>query len=115
MNALDASVQPLPHDRRFRDRILVDHVDNADGVVLDHNVEIGNPADAPQPAPAIKLITYRTAHMHCRRPFKGTARNSYVLWEETYSRLCLLWVRRSELKADGQINLVTPRTAPAFD
>jgi IS5 family transposase len=47
---------------------LVDHVDNADGVVLDHNVEIGNPADAPQPAPAIKLITYRAAHMHRRRP-----------------------------------------------
>ena len=28
-------------------------VDNADGVILDHNVEIGNPADAPQLAPAI--------------------------------------------------------------
>jgi IS5 family transposase len=23
-------------------------VDNADGVILDHNVEVGNPADAPQ-------------------------------------------------------------------
>jgi len=53
MNALDTSVQPLPHDRRFRDRRLVDHVDNADCVVLDQNVEIGNPVDAPQPAPAI--------------------------------------------------------------
>jgi hypothetical protein len=72
MNTLDASVPPLPHDRRFRDRILVDDVDNADGVVLDHNVEIGNPAGAPQPAPAIKLITRRTAHMHRRRPYKGT-------------------------------------------
>ena len=28
-------------------------VDNADGVILDHTVEIGNPADAPQLAPAI--------------------------------------------------------------
>jgi IS5 family transposase len=35
-------------------------VDNADGVILDHNVEIGNPADAPQLAPAIQRITART-------------------------------------------------------
>jgi transposase, IS5 family len=34
-------------------------VDNADGVVLDHTVEIGNPADAPQLAPAIARITRR--------------------------------------------------------
>jgi IS5 family transposase len=26
-------------------------VDNVDGVILDHSVEIGNPADAPQLAP----------------------------------------------------------------
>ena len=32
-------------------------VDNADGVILDHNVEIGNPADAPQLVPAIERIT----------------------------------------------------------
>src|SRR6202008_2682706 len=31
-------------------------VDNADGVILDHTVEIGNPADAPQLAPAIERI-----------------------------------------------------------
>ena len=37
-------------------------VDNADGVILDHNVEMGNPADAPQLAPAIKRITRRTGH-----------------------------------------------------
>lgn len=34
-------------------------VDNADGVVLDHNVMIGNPADAPLLAPAIQRITRR--------------------------------------------------------
>jgi IS5 family transposase len=34
-------------------------VDNVDGVVLDHSVEIGNPADAPQLAPAIERITRR--------------------------------------------------------
>ncbi len=37
-------------------------VDNADGVILDHNVEIGNPPDAPQLAPAIERITRRTGH-----------------------------------------------------
>ncbi|WP_083933961.1 ISNCY family transposase [Sciscionella marina] len=34
-------------------------VDNDDGVILDHNVEVGNPADAPQLAPAIERITRR--------------------------------------------------------
>ena len=38
-------------------------VDNADGVILDHNVEIGNPADAPQLAPAIERITRRAGHL----------------------------------------------------
>jgi transposase, IS5 family len=37
-------------------------VDNADGVILDHNVEVGNPPDAPQLAPAIQRITRRTGH-----------------------------------------------------
>ena len=37
-------------------------VDNADGVILDHNVEMGNPPDAPQLAPAITRITTRTGH-----------------------------------------------------
>jgi IS5 family transposase len=37
-------------------------VDNADGVILDHNIERGNPPDAPQLAPAIKRITARTGH-----------------------------------------------------
>ena len=34
-------------------------VDNADGVVLDWRVEVGNPADAPQLAPAIERIRRR--------------------------------------------------------
>jgi transposase, IS5 family len=37
-------------------------LDNADGVILDHNVEVGNPPDAPQLAPAIARITTRTGH-----------------------------------------------------
>jgi IS5 family transposase len=35
-------------------------VDNSDGVILDHNVEIGNPADAPQLPAAIERITHLT-------------------------------------------------------
>lgn len=37
-------------------------VDNADGVILDHTVEIGNPADAPQLVPAVTRITQRAGH-----------------------------------------------------
>jgi IS5 family transposase len=35
-------------------------VDNADGVILDHTIEIGNPNDAAQLAPAIERIARRT-------------------------------------------------------
>jgi IS5 family transposase len=35
-------------------------VDNEDGVIVDHNVEVGNPPDAPQLAPAIRRIKNRT-------------------------------------------------------
>jgi IS5 family transposase len=35
-------------------------VDNADGVVLDWRVEVGNPVDAPQLAPAIERVRQRT-------------------------------------------------------
>jgi transposase, IS5 family len=35
-------------------------VDNADGVILDHNVEIGAPPDAPMLAPAIARVIRRT-------------------------------------------------------
>jgi len=48
-------------------------VDNADGVILDHNVEIGNPPDAPQLAPAIQRITDRTG----RTPRAVTADRGY--------------------------------------
>ncbi len=64
-------------------------VDNADGVILDHNVEVGNPADAPQLVPAIERITARTGHLQGghRRPrlrpgwVKTTSTNSvYAAW-----------------------------------
>lgn len=48
-------------------------VDNADGVILDHTVEIGNPADAPQLAPAIERITARAG----RPPRAVTADRGY--------------------------------------
>ena len=48
-------------------------VDNADGVILDHTVEIGNPADAPQLAPAIARIIGRTG----RTPRAVTADRGY--------------------------------------
>jgi len=47
--------------------------DNADGIILDHTVEVGNPADAPQLAPAIERITVRTG----RAPRAVTADRGY--------------------------------------
>jgi transposase, IS5 family len=48
-------------------------VDNDDGIVLDHTVETGNPADAPMLAPAIERITARTG----RPPRAVTADRGY--------------------------------------
>jgi len=48
-------------------------VDNDDGIILDHNVEAGNPPDAPMLAPAIKRITARTG----RTPRAVTADRGY--------------------------------------
>jgi transposase, IS5 family len=48
-------------------------VDNTDGIILDHSVQIGNPADAPQLAPAIQRITTRTG----RAPTAVTADRGY--------------------------------------
>jgi IS5 family transposase len=48
-------------------------VDNDDGIVVDHTVERGNPADAPQLAPAVARIISRTG----RRPRTVTADRGY--------------------------------------
>jgi IS5 family transposase len=48
-------------------------LDNDDGVVLDHSVELGNPADAPQLAPAVGRVIARTR----RRPRTVTADRGY--------------------------------------
>jgi IS5 family transposase len=48
-------------------------VDNADGVILDHTIEIGNPPDTAQLAPAIARITARAG----RPPRAVTADRGY--------------------------------------
>ena len=48
-------------------------VDNEDGIVLDHTVEQGNPADAPQLAPAVERVIMRTG----RKPRTVTADRGY--------------------------------------
>ena len=50
-------------------------VDNADGVILDHTIELGNPVDAAQLAPAIERITHRVG----RPPRAVTADRGYGL------------------------------------
>jgi transposase, IS5 family len=47
--------------------------DNDDGVVVDHTVEVGNPADAPQLAPAVARVIARTG----RTPRTVTADRGY--------------------------------------
>lgn len=48
-------------------------VDNEDGVILDHNIEAGNPADAPMLAPAVERIARRAG----RTPKAVTADRGY--------------------------------------
>lgn len=48
-------------------------LDNEDGVILDHNVEIGNPPDAPMLAPAVRRVTERAG----RVPTAVTADRGY--------------------------------------
>ena len=48
-------------------------VDNEDGVILDHNIEVGNPPDAPMLVPAIERITRRAG----RAPRAVTADRGY--------------------------------------
>ena len=59
----DADARPIATGQlgkpvQFGDKAQV--VDNEDGVVPDHNLEQGNPPDAPQLAPAVERIIKRT-------------------------------------------------------
>ena len=48
-------------------------VDNEDGIIVDHNIEQGNPPDAPQLVPAIQRVKQRTG----RAPRSVTADRGY--------------------------------------
>ena len=48
-------------------------VEGDDGIIVDHNLEAGNPADAPQLAPAVDRVTKRAG----RPPRKVTADRGY--------------------------------------
>ncbi|MEV8504483.1 ISNCY family transposase [Actinoplanes sp. NPDC051475] len=61
----------LGHPTEFGYKAQV--VDNDDGVIVDHTIEAGNPADAPQLAPAIARITRRAG----RPPRAVTADRGY--------------------------------------
>jgi IS5 family transposase len=58
-------------------------VDNKDGIVLDYTIELGNPPDAPQPAPAIARIKQRTGNA----PRAATADRGYgeAKWTTSYT------------------------------
>jgi IS5 family transposase len=72
-------------------------VDNADGVIVDHAVEQGNPADAPQLAPAIARITSRAG-----RPPRA------VVADRGYGEARI----EAELHALGVRTVVIPRKGP---
>jgi transposase, IS5 family len=62
----DADARPIAKGRlgrpvEFGHKAQV--VDNIDGIVLDHTVEQGNPADAPQLAPAVARVKKRAGRM----------------------------------------------------
>lgn len=72
----DADARPirrgrLGHPTEFGYKAQV--VDNDDGIVVDYTIEVGNPADAPQLAPAIVRITQRAG----RPPRAVTADRGY--------------------------------------
>jgi IS5 family transposase len=76
MSLHDEDARPIPKGRlgkpiEFGYKAQV--MDNDDGIVLDHTVERGNPADAPQLVPAVTRVIARTG----RRPRTVTADRGY--------------------------------------
>lgn len=72
----DPHVRPIAKGRlgkpvEFGHKAQVTH--NDDGVIVDHSVEMGNPPDAPQLAPAVKRVITRTG----RPPRTVTADRGY--------------------------------------
>ncbi len=60
-------------------------VDNEDGVIVDHNVEQGNPPDAPMLTPAIERIKQRTGAPRRRSP--RTAATANTASRSTFAKL----------------------------
>jgi transposase, IS5 family len=72
----DADVRPIVKGRVGRPvefAYKTQLVDNQDGVIVDDNVEAGNPSDADQLAPAIRRIKRRTG----RAPRTAVADRGY--------------------------------------
>jgi len=86
-------------------------VDNTDGVVLDHNVDQGNPADAPQLAPAVERVVARTG----RVPRTVTADRGYgeTRVEDQLHRLGVRTVVIPRKGTPGKARQATERR-PAF-
>lgn len=72
-------------------------VDNVDGIVVDHNVEIGNPPDAPMLPAAVKRIIERTA----KPPQAVTADRGYAE-KQVEDELRQLGVTRVVLPVKGK-------------
>ncbi len=76
-------------------------VDNEDGVIVDHNIETGNPTDAPMLAPAIKRVARRAG----RVPRAVTADRGYGE-QAVEDALRTLGVRHVVLPRKGRPNAV---------
>ena len=75
-------------------------VEGDDGVIVDHNVERGNPADAPQLAPAVDRVRTRAGRPPRRSPpTAATARKPSKTTSATSA--CATW--RSPAKANPQL------------
>ena len=79
-------------------------VDNEDGVVLDHNVEVGNPADAPMLVPAVERVAKRAGRM----PTAVTADRGYGE-NAVGEQLSTLGVRTVVLPTKGQTERASTR------
>jgi IS5 family transposase len=83
-------------------------VDNDDGIVLDHDVQAGNPADAPQLAPAIQRVKDRAGR--ARRTVTADRRYGEAAVDEG---LANLGVRTVVIPRKGK-PAHTAGTAPAW-
>jgi transposase, IS5 family len=74
-------------------------LDNEDGIVLDHTVEIGNPPDAPMLEPAVERVISRTG----RPPDAVTADRGYGE-HAVEEAICALGVADVVLPTKGRAN-----------